>query len=1440
MQLEDIFENLQLNFTLKKKYQPYRRYPEEEFDSVANRMETYELFSPFLIDASSNSSFIRYKNYDPVNYFRGTLLANITVTAQAAFQFRIVAGHTFVGNQGAGLQIMNPLQVEIIDINGNRVTSGPDSNLTVTTLSDVPNTCISSDSTFLLKRGIGTFSGSICGSILSTSLKFQVSSSIGTLTTNSTAPFLVLDTWNWYAATGTSQEDSVLLSLNYYLSNTYWLGSRTPNVFEHYTVKALINALKASKLNTADRLVAMIGPSDDALTDAYAAIAGANDYIMVSYTNTKSIYSDSTRYPHFMRVTFTDSYRFLLIANALANRNWKKIAVATVINIPLPEEFLVHTTFFKILYDVVYFPIYINKESMDIFFNDLIATKTRIFFSFLSGDYLKAMVAQVALRNLTAENGYLWLGEDNMINDFPYDNGGLCANITPTCVEAFRGATVFETHYPVSGFEGGNFDRLKLAHGQQYHQVMTWTGDYYEKVVATLAWDALSITASALIFMSNNKLTVTSKFLRELILTKTSPFTLTGTILFDNSGNRRNYTASLLQFDGLPGENNRSVLKRKRYLYLGDNVTLQNILINNALCEISVAGQKMIYHNVLQINKNRISYNSIKGTMNDDLSINGPIAFVKTVITEYIPPAYYCSHGCGGKPLDLSDLTIWEHGTCIKQDVCQCNLNPNTGNLGYSGPTCNITICEFCSYGTCVSPGKCVCYEGYVSSADNNDCSVPTCYKFGCSVNGYCASADICQCDPGFYGLDCSKKCQCVHGLCNDGNSGTGKCSCESGYIGATCSTKTLAIAIPVVLGCIVLFALLFFIGRQKYKEMQLQAQLMSTDWKAEWETIRLRQKGQKSSMKSLAIDVSKISGNSGISKEIVYNENQAVWNSKDVMLKRLRKDDIELNDTIRWEIKQMKDLKHPNLCLFIGACLQSPNVSILNEVCAKGSLEDILYNDDIALGWNFKYSMLKDICRGMMYLASSEIKSHGRLKSSNCLVDNRWTVKLADYGLKTFRSNEQGVRLFSPGDGLGVNIPTQEELEGCDYYNLLWTAPEIINTGVSHPNHVGYGNIKADVYSYSIIMVEMCTRQQPFHELDQIKIEKIIQMVGRLIPIPNNVATVDCRDNEGIPIKALRPQVDTSDLPEGEIQANAYKNLLKDCWNQDFNCRPTFAKIIQQLNTISPHRGELMDNLIALMEQYTNSLEAIVAERTMDLKEQKDKCDLLLTKMLPPLIAEELKSGNNPKPEFFSCVTVYFSDVVGFGKMCSTCTPYEIVDLLNDLYSVMDDIIESFDCYKVETIGDCYMVVSGLPVRNGDQHACEVANMSLQLLSSLNGIGYRHLAGSQVQLRIGMHSGPVVAGVVGIKMPRYCLFGDTVNTASRMESGGFALKIHLSEDTYKILQTFEGYQFFCRGERQVKGRGLMTTYYLIGKEGASYNLPTEDMALSASQHYFK
>lgn len=155
----------------------------------------------------------------------------------------------------------------------------------------------------------------------------------------------------------------------------------------------------------------------------------------------------------------------------------------------------------------------------------------------------------------------------------------------------------------------------------------------------------------------------------------------------------------------------------------------------------------------------------------------------------------------------------------------------------------------------------------------------------------------------------------------------------------------------------------------------------------------------------------------------------------------------------------------------------------------------------------------------------------------------------------------------------------------------------------------------------------------------------------------------------------------------------------------------------------------------------------------------------------------------------------------------------------LNDLYTCFDSVIEGFDVYKVETIGDAYMVVSGLPVRNGIMNAREIARMSLALLKQVLSFKIRHRPGEQLNLRIGIHTGPCAAGVVGLKMPRYCLFGDTVNTASRMESNGMPLKIHVSSSTKEVLDRFKTFQMELRGEVEMKGKGKQVTYWLLGEE---------------------
>ncbi|KAK3583864.1 hypothetical protein CHS0354_022913, partial [Potamilus streckersoni] len=177
--------------------------------------------------------------------------------------------------------------------------------------------------------------------------------------------------------------------------------------------------------------------------------------------------------------------------------------------------------------------------------------------------------------------------------------------------------------------------------------------------------------------------------------------------------------------------------------------------------------------------------------------------------------------------------------------------------------------------------------------------------------------------------------------------------------------------------------------------------------------------------------------------------------------------------------------------------------------------------------------------------------------------------------------------------------------------------------------------------------------------------------------------------------------------------------------------------------------------------------------QKAHDLTEERKRTDMLLYQMLPSSVAKKMMRDRSVLPEFFASVTVMFSDIVDFTDIVFHSTPMQVVDLLNSMHNILDGLIHNHDAYKIETIGDAYLVASGLPNRNEDKHAPEIALLSLDMLSATREIKVSHMPEKPVQCRIGINTGPVVAGVVGLKMPRYCVFGDTVNTACKMESTG-------------------------------------------------------------------
>ncbi|KAK2571568.1 Atrial natriuretic peptide receptor 2 [Acropora cervicornis] len=305
---------------------------------------------------------------------------------------------------------------------------------------------------------------------------------------------------------------------------------------------------------------------------------------------------------------------------------------------------------------------------------------------------------------------------------------------------------------------------------------------------------------------------------------------------------------------------------------------------------------------------------------------------------------------------------------------------------------------------------------------------------------------------------------------------------------------------------------------------------------------------------------------------------------------------------------------------------------------------------------------------------------------------------------------------------------------------------------------------------------------------------------------------------------------------------------VMKICWKEASEDRPDFWEIKKLLKKLHGGKNNIVDKIIYMLEEHSLNLEKLVDKRTEQWTEEKKRTDELLHSMMPKSVADQLKRGKPVEAESFDEVTLFFSDIVGFTSLSSESTPLQIVTLLNDLYSAFDEIIHAYDVYKVETIGDAYMVVSGLPIRNGHQHAVEIADMALHFLKSVQRFKIRHRPHKKLKLRIGIHSGPVCAGVVGMKMPRYCLFGDTVNTASRMESNGeglhdvkvypmlvgpssvacrpltiiklsnLSLKIHISKATKDNLDKIGGYLMQERGSIDIKGKGELTTYWLQGK----------------------
>jgi class 3 adenylate cyclase len=256
-------------------------------------------------------------------------------------------------------------------------------------------------------------------------------------------------------------------------------------------------------------------------------------------------------------------------------------------------------------------------------------------------------------------------------------------------------------------------------------------------------------------------------------------------------------------------------------------------------------------------------------------------------------------------------------------------------------------------------------------------------------------------------------------------------------------------------------------------------------------------------------------------------------------------------------------------------------------------------------------------------------------------------------------------------------------------------------------------------------------------------------------------------------------------------------------------------AKFAQKKRQLEEHMSLEFEKK-KMLESQKDQLEKQVAERTKELRNEKEETERLLYNILPVEIAKELKENGTILPRRYEEITILFTDFRGFTNTVAAMPANRLVAELNDIFKDIDDIIDKYGIEKIKTIGDSYMVAAGLP-KESQNHAVQTVRAALEMVRF---IGHRNETSAiKWQMRVGIHSGAAVAGVVGKRKFTYDVWGDTVNIASRMETSGEPGKINISAFTYYLIKD----QFDCeyRGKVDAKGKGEIDMYFVLGEKHA-------------------
>jgi class 3 adenylate cyclase/ABC-type sugar transport system substrate-binding protein len=485
-------------------------------------------------------------------------------------------------------------------------------------------------------------------------------------------------------------------------------------------------------------------------------------------------------------------------------------------------------------------------------------------------------------------------------------------------------------------------------------------------------------------------------------------------------------------------------------------------------------------------------------------------------------------------------------------------------------------------------------------------------------------------------------------------------------------------------------------------------------------------------------------------------------------------------------ELRTMAKMRHPNILGLMAATVhpRTREVLLISELMARGSMQ-MLIDQNAPLDMVTLLTGLFDVARGMNFLHSSNVV-HGDIKPANILVDDTYHCKLGDFGF----SRELGAVAFG----------------GTPEY----MAPECLHNPLNQTP-------ASDMYSFAISVWQIVSRGRPFGSRlrsgslesaslqgsESQNVADFLSGMGKIVR--DRVAAVKAAHDEGERPDLAAMKRARRDCPDALI------GLVEESWQTTPGDRPSF-------------------------EQIALRLEAILAKEREKSREQNQDQDLLY-RMMPPRVAEQLKAGQRVEAENFDSVTIFFSDVCGYTELSSSLPPQEVMAMMDRLFSAMDALSTKYGLFKVETIGDAYFCVGNLEPPQ-ENHAAQVLRFAKEVVAAVSGMPLdpKDPRKGCFKIRIGIHTGAVLGSVVGDLNPRYCLFGDAVNTASRMESTSKPLAIHLSPQAYAALaQQDRQLASTCtrRGVISVKGKGRMVTYW--GQSAESGASPTDSPRATSS-----